>query len=218
MEGQGSPSCVMTPAYLVCEPHRRVQYSWRCPRAHIGGLDPLSGVQQARHVVVDGLVNSLPLLKRLHVLVHELKVLCLGAQRSDVQRLAAIAVLCMVVVEADDGGHVADQRVAVRVATCMSSGFSRILQAEQDARCDDGYDSCRDICRWRQRPQSRSIKRATTHSPPEGGLGLPPKMPVMRRMKVDLPQPAIGCQKQGKVQHQWSHYPNIAHQSRQPGR
>ena len=123
MEGQGSPSCVMTPAYLVCEPHRRVQYSWPCPRAHIGGLDPLSGVQQARHVVVDGLVNSLPLLKRLHVLVHELKVLCLGAQRSDVQRLAAIAVLCMVVVEADDGGHVADQRVAVRVATCMSSGF-----------------------------------------------------------------------------------------------
>lgn len=70
-------------------------------------------------MVVDGLIDRLALLEGLNVLVHELKVLGLEAQSSDVQVLAASAVLRVVIIKADDSGHVADQSVAVRVAACQ---------------------------------------------------------------------------------------------------
>ena len=67
-------------------------------------------------MVVDGLIDRFALLESLDVLVHELKVLGLEAQSGDVQVLAASAVLRVVIIKADDSGHVADQGVAVRVA------------------------------------------------------------------------------------------------------
>ena len=73
-------------------------------------------------MIVDGLIDGLALLESLDVLVHELKVLGLKAQRRDVEVLAASAVMRVVVIKADDGRHVADQSVAVRVAACPGGG------------------------------------------------------------------------------------------------
>jgi hypothetical protein len=52
-----------------------------------------------------------------HLLCHEVEVLCLRCQGGDSCCCTALAVQAVVVVQADNGGHVADQRVAVRVAT-----------------------------------------------------------------------------------------------------
>lgn len=46
------------------------------------------------------------------------------------------------------------------------------------------------------------------HSP-AGGLGAPPKMLVMRRMKVDLPQPGNACQGGARVLDSATFYPGI---------
>ena len=122
-------------------------------------------------MVVDGLVNSLALLQRLHLQAvnnrryrsagtrqtrthpahassvqptmhsrhaakkvptgpptphththlggHQVEVLGQGVQGGHVLDFAAGAVQGMVVIEADDGGHLGQQGVAVRVATCV---------------------------------------------------------------------------------------------------
>ena len=238
-----------------------------------------------------------------HLGVHEVKVLCLGGQGRDVLLLATVAVQAVVVIQADDGGHVADQRVAVGVAAwegvsvrtckrtceqrqatgalmraCWAAGAippSRIPRRNQQGCCacnvvcasaqsrasssqtasvwnqvlklercllwpaNSHTVWCRtctagkarqgarrpcDICRYlyiyalatewlcrtapesplrwccsqvrlQQRectsndPQCHAAPRVEARSP-AGGLGTPPKMPVMRRMNVDLPQPA----------------------------
>lgn len=53
-----------------------------------------------------------------HLLVHELEVLGLGVQGCHLLPGAALPVQAVEVVQADDSGHVADQGVAIRVATC----------------------------------------------------------------------------------------------------
>ena len=45
---------------------------------NVGGLNSLSGVEDAGNVVVDGLLDGLAFLERLHLLVHEL---CRGEGR-----------------------------------------------------------------------------------------------------------------------------------------
>ena len=55
-------------------------------------LDLLGGVQQAGDVVVDGLLHRLALLQGLDLLVHQVKVLGLGVQRSHARGGAALAV------------------------------------------------------------------------------------------------------------------------------
>jgi hypothetical protein len=90
--------------------------------AHLCGVDLLGGVQKARHVVVDGLVDGLALLEGLDLVVHQVKVLGLGVQGGDAGLAAALAVEAVVVVQADDGGHVGDEGVAVGVAACWGVG------------------------------------------------------------------------------------------------
>ena len=82
----------------------------------LGGLDPLRRVEEPGHVVVDGLVDGLALAQRLDLLVHEVEVLAALVERGDLLDLAAVAVVGVVVVEADDGGHVGDEGVGVGVA------------------------------------------------------------------------------------------------------
>ena len=41
-----------------------------------------------------------------------------------------------------------------------------------------------------EQQQRQDVPDAHCHCTPEGGLGLPPNTEVMRRMNVDLPQPA----------------------------
>jgi hypothetical protein len=82
----------------------------------LGRLDGLGRVQQAGDVVVDGLLDGLALLERLHLLVHEIEVVGAGVQRRHGLLLAPVPVQGVVVVQADDSGGVADQRVGVGVA------------------------------------------------------------------------------------------------------
>lgn len=73
-------------------------------------------------MVVDGLLHTLALLERLDVLVHEVKVLRGGVQRSDALLLAAKAVKGVVVIEADDGRHLGDEGVGIGVAAGRGLG------------------------------------------------------------------------------------------------
>ena len=153
---------------------------------HAGRRDVLRRVEQAADVVVDRLVHGLALLERLDLRVHELKVLRLGRERRDALLAAALAVERVVVVEADDGRHVADERVAVGVAA-----FTRFFWWLLLGRRVSEY-----VGQW-------SCVGCTARSPcithslfcsalsPAGGLGAPPKIDVMRRMNVDLPQPVM---------------------------
>lgn len=50
--------------------------------------------------------------------VHEVKVLCLWCKCSDCLLLAAVTVQAVIVIQANDGGHVADEGVAVGVSAC----------------------------------------------------------------------------------------------------
>jgi hypothetical protein len=94
----------------------------------------ISGVEETGHVVVDGLVDSLALLHGLDLLVHELEVLGLGGEGSDGLLLATKAIKAMVVVQADDSRHVADEGVGVGVAACTASVF--LLEAAQTKKWD----------------------------------------------------------------------------------
>eukprot|EP00955_Chlamydomonas_euryale_P056838 356567-Chlamydomonas_euryale.AAC.8 len=89
------------------------------PSTHLGGVDLLRRVQQTSHVVVDGLVHGLALLQGLDLLVHEVEVLRLGVEGSHLRLLAAVAVKAVVVVQANNGGHVRQQGVGVGVAVCI---------------------------------------------------------------------------------------------------
>ena len=55
-------------------------------------------------------------LERLDLLVHEVELLLLDVQRRLSGHLASLAIVEVVVVEADDGRHVTEQRVAVWVS------------------------------------------------------------------------------------------------------
>mmetsp|Transcript_4334 Transcript_4334/g.9805 ORF Transcript_4334/g.9805 Transcript_4334/m.9805 type:complete len:407 (+) Transcript_4334:94-1314(+) len=79
-------------------------------------LDLLRRVHDTRDVVVDALVHALSLLERLDLLVHEVELLLLDVQRRLSGHLASLAIVEVVVVEADDGRHVTEQRVAVGVS------------------------------------------------------------------------------------------------------
>mmetsp|Transcript_16818 Transcript_16818/g.40227 ORF Transcript_16818/g.40227 Transcript_16818/m.40227 type:complete len:217 (-) Transcript_16818:220-870(-) len=75
------------------------------------GLDLLGRVERSVDVVVDGLHDGLAVLEGLHVLEHEVELLLGGVERGEAGDLAAAAVVEMVVVEADDGGHVGHEGV-----------------------------------------------------------------------------------------------------------
>eukprot|EP01083_Nonionella_stella_P051859 137708_1 len=71
-----------------------------------GGLNLLGGVKGSVDVVVDGLHDGLSVLECQDVLVHEVELLLGGVQGGEARDLAALAVVEMVIIEADDGGHV----------------------------------------------------------------------------------------------------------------
>jgi hypothetical protein len=77
--------------------------------------DDLRRVEQAGDVVVQGLIDGATLLDGPHLLVHEVEVSGPRVHRRDALRLPARAVQRVVVVEADHGDGVADERVGVRV-------------------------------------------------------------------------------------------------------
>ena len=74
--------------------------------SHPGGRCVLRGIQQARDVVVDWLGHSLAILEIPDLLIHEVKVLGLGVQGCDTLLLPAGSVQAVVVIQADDSGHV----------------------------------------------------------------------------------------------------------------
>jgi hypothetical protein len=81
----------------------------------LGRRDKLRRVEEAGDVVVDGLLDRLALLDRLHLLVHEVEVVGPRVERGDALLLPAGPVQGVVVVEAYHGRGVADERVGVRV-------------------------------------------------------------------------------------------------------
>eukprot|EP01083_Nonionella_stella_P288395 981374_1 len=97
-----------------------------------GGLNLLRGVHGSVHVVVDGLHDGLSVLKRLDVLEHEVELLLGGVQGGEARDLAALAVVEMVIIEADDGGHVGDEGVGLpsSLSSESSSEGSALLSAE----------------------------------------------------------------------------------------
>mmetsp|Transcript_37187 Transcript_37187/g.79328 ORF Transcript_37187/g.79328 Transcript_37187/m.79328 type:complete len:405 (+) Transcript_37187:327-1541(+) len=88
-----------------------------------GGFDLLGRVEGSVDVVVDGLHDRLSVLERLNVLVHEIELLLGRVEGGEAGDLASLAVVEMVVVEADDGGHVGDEGV----------GLPPVLRAEATA-------------------------------------------------------------------------------------
>nr|PNR32325.1 hypothetical protein PHYPA_026451 [Physcomitrium patens] len=80
------------------------------------GVNGFGGIQQISHVVVNRLLKRLALLQGLHLLVHGIRVVSLGVQRSLGLLLATIPVKEVVVVQANHGGGVPNQRAGVRVA------------------------------------------------------------------------------------------------------
>lgn len=103
-------SCV---AFVFCSVWERLTeggYRW--------GLDGLRGVQQARHMVVDGLVHNSALLEVLDLVVHQLKVLCLGVKCCYSLLLTAVAIQGVVIIQANDGSHVGDEGIRLWVSAC----------------------------------------------------------------------------------------------------
>ena len=93
------------------------------------GLNGLGGVQSTVDVVVDGLGDGLTVLQGLDLLVHEVEVVLALIEGGEARNLAAIAVVEMVVIEADDGGEVRDEGVglpsAVAEATAEGSNCKK---------------------------------------------------------------------------------------------
>eukprot|EP00963_Diacronema_lutheri_P007453 scaffold649_cov347-Pavlova_lutheri.AAC.92 len=58
----------------------------------VGCLDGFSGVQDSRHMVVNGLVHRLSLSQGLDLIVHEVKVLGLGCKGGHTCILATVAI------------------------------------------------------------------------------------------------------------------------------
>jgi hypothetical protein len=59
-----------------------------------------------------------------YLLIHEIEVLCLGVQGSDLLNLAAVTVEAVIIVKADDSGHVTNQGVAIGVASLRGDGVA----------------------------------------------------------------------------------------------
>ena len=78
-----------------------------------GGLNGLGGVQSTVDVVVDGLRDRLAILQGLDLLVHEVEVVLALIEGGKTGLLAAIAVVEMVIIEADDGGKIGDEGVGL---------------------------------------------------------------------------------------------------------
>ena len=78
-----------------------------------GGLNGLGSVKSTVDVVVDGLGDGLAVLQGLDLLVHEVKVVLALVEGGEAGHLAAIAVVEMEVIEADDGGEVGDEGVGL---------------------------------------------------------------------------------------------------------
>lgn len=57
-------------------------------------------------MVVDWLGNSLAVFQVFDLLIHEIKVLCLGVERCYALPLPASSIKTVVVIQADDCGHV----------------------------------------------------------------------------------------------------------------
>lgn len=77
--------------------------------------DKLRRVEEASDMVVDGLLDCLAIFDRLHLLIHEIKVVGPWVEGGHTVLLPAVPVQGMVVVEADHCGGVTDERVGVRV-------------------------------------------------------------------------------------------------------
>lgn len=77
-----------------------------------GWFDGLGGVKGSVDVVVDGLGNSLSVLQGLDLLVHEVEVVLKRVKGSQSSNLAAVTVVQVVVIKADDSGKVRDQGVS----------------------------------------------------------------------------------------------------------
>ena len=73
-------------------------------------------------MVVDGLGDSFAFLESFDLLVHEVEVLGFGGKGGDLGFLATITIKRVVVIKADDGGHVTDQGVTVWVSTFRGLG------------------------------------------------------------------------------------------------
>lgn len=96
-----------------------------------GGLDLLGGVKGSVDVVVDRLHDALSLLKRLDVLEHEVELLLGRVERSEARDLAALAIIKVVVIEADHSGHVRDKGVRLPSAVTKSATEgSALISAE----------------------------------------------------------------------------------------
>jgi len=78
-----------------------------------GGLDGLGSIESSVDVVVDGLLDSLAVLEGADLLEHEVEVVLALIESGETGLLAAVAVVEMVVIEADDGGEVTNEGVGL---------------------------------------------------------------------------------------------------------
>eukprot|EP00968_Pinguiococcus_pyrenoidosus_P021712 scaffold2893_cov254-Pinguiococcus_pyrenoidosus.AAC.22 len=99
-----------------------------------GRHDLLRLVQGAVDVVVDGLLDGLSPLERGNVLVHEVEALLRRVQGGLAGLLAALAVVQVVVVQADHGGLVADERVGLPAAVAEAAAKRSDLISAEDLR------------------------------------------------------------------------------------
>jgi hypothetical protein len=76
-----------------------------------GGFNLLGSIKSSIDVVVDGLHDSLSLLKSLNVLVHKVELLLSGVKSSKTRDLTSITVVKMVVIKADNGGNIRNESV-----------------------------------------------------------------------------------------------------------
>ena len=86
-----------------------------------GGLNGLGSVKSTVDVVVDGLRDGLAVLQGLDLLVHEVEVVLALIEGGEAGLLAAIAVVEMVIIEADDGGKVGDESVGLPSAVAEAA-------------------------------------------------------------------------------------------------
>merc|ERR1740130_1272413 len=91
----------------------------------VGRLDLLRGVEGAVHVVVDRLLDRLARLERGKLLVHEVEVVLGAVESGALGHLAALAVVEVVVIEADHGHVVRHEGVGLPAVAVAEAAAER---------------------------------------------------------------------------------------------
>jgi len=86
-----------------------------------GGFNLFGFIECSIDVVVDGLHDGLALLERLDMLEHEIEALLGGVECGKAGDLASSTVVEMVIIKADDGGHVGNEGVGLPSAIAKST-------------------------------------------------------------------------------------------------